>query len=174
MEADKRTRRRPIYKEVITMITMAQGNLKRCVAARLSPGENLLAGLEKVCETYGIQDGILLSAIGSLDGFTYLDPIADPNCKAGYRYGTPNHVDDPVSVMNLSGMICHDAEGKRLLHVHGVVADTKGRAWGGHVTEDNVVLLTVDVVIGELGDGIEMGRGYDPDLEVMIFAPKQV
>ena len=76
--------------------------------------------------------------------------------------------------MNLSGMICHDAEGKRLLHVHGVVADTKGQAWGGHVTEDNVVLLTVDVVIGELGDGIEMGRGYDPDLELMIFAPKQV
>ena len=41
------------------------------------------------------------------------------------------------------------------------------------MTDNNTVLLTFDVVIGELGDGLEMGRAYDEDLEVFIFRPKQ-
>ncbi len=39
------------------------------------------------------------------------------------------------------------------------------------MTDNNKVLLTLDVLIAEL-DGVEMGRAYDDDLEVMIFSPR--
>lgn len=80
---------------------------------------------------------------------------------------------DSVSVTGVSGMICHDDDGNPLFHVHVNVSDNSGTVRGGHLTDNNTVLLTFDVVIGELGDGLEMGRAYDEDLEVFIFRPKQ-
>ena len=49
----------------------------------------------------------------------------------------------------------------------------KGNAYGGHVIEGCKVLLTTDILIGEI-EGLEMGREYDPDLEVYIFGPKNI
>lgn len=154
------------------MIRMAEGDIKRVVAARMSPGENVMKGLERICGEYGINNGIILSGIGSLDGLEYLVPVALPDKKAGFGYGAPLHVSDPLSVTNVSGMICHNNEGETLLHVHISTSDNSGTLRGGHLTDNNKVLLTLDVVIAEL-DGVEMGRAYDEDLEVFIFAPKQ-
>ncbi len=155
------------------MIYTAKGGIKRVVAVRMSPGENVMKGLERVCADHGIHNAIILSGMGSLDGCEYLVPIALPEKKAGYGYGNPIKVTDPVSVTGVSGMVCHDDDGNALLHVHINAADSSGTVRGGHLTEANTVLLTFDVVIGELGDGLEMGRAYDEDLEVFIFRPKQ-
>ena len=155
------------------MIYTAKGGLKRVVAVRMSPGENVMQGLENACAEYGINNAIILSGMGSLDGCEYLVPIPLPDKKAGYGYGDPIKVTDSVSVTGVSGMICHDDDGNPLFHVHVNVSDNSGTVRGGHLTENNTVLLTFDVVIGELGDGLEMGRAYDEDLEVFIFRPKQ-
>ena len=155
------------------MIYTAKGGIKRVVAVRMSPGENVMKGLEMVCADHGIHNAMILSGMGSLDGCEYLVPIALPEKKAGYGYGSPIKVTDPVSVTGVSGMVCHDDDGKALLHVHIYASDHSGTGRGGHLTEANTVLLTFDDVIGELGDGLEMGRAYDVDLEVFIFRPKQ-
>lgn len=160
-------------KGVDFMIYTAEGGIKRVVAVRMSPGENVMKGLERVCADHGINNAIILSGMGSLDGCEYLVPIALPDKKAGYGYGDPIKVTDSVSVTGVSGMICHDDDGDPLLHVHINVSDNSGTVRGGHLTENNTVLLTFDVVIGELDDGLEMGRAYDEDLEVFIFRPKQ-
>lgn len=152
------------------MIKMAQGGIKKVIAARISPGENVMGGLKQICEKYHINNGIILSGIGSLDGLEYLVPVILPDKKAGYGYGAPLHVADPISVTNISGMICHDETGETLLHVHISGSDNSGTLRGGHLTENNKVLLTLDVIIAEL-DEVEMGRAYDDDLEVMIFSP---
>ena len=48
-----------------------------------------------------------------------------------------------------------------------------GNAHGGHLVEGTKVLLTVDVIIAEI-EGMVMGRQFDENLEVPIFAPRQV
>ena len=153
------------------MIQMAQGGVKKVIAARISTGENVMEGLKQICEKYNINNGVILSGIGSLDGLEYLVPVILPDKKAGYGYGAPLHVSDPISVTNISGMICHDDAGETLLHIHISGADNSGTLRGGHLTDNNKVLLTLDVLIAEL-DGVEMGRAYDDDLEVMIFSPR--
>ena len=154
------------------MIRMAEGDIKRIVAARMSPGEDVMQGLERICEEYGIKDGVILSGIGSLDGAQFFNPVPLKDKKAGYGYSEPVVLRGPIELIGKSGMICHDTDGKTLLHVHYSLSDQHGNGHGGHLIEGNKVLMTVDVVIGEV-EGVEMGRAYDEDLEVFIFAPKQ-
>ena len=52
------------------------------------------------------------------------------------------------------------------------VTDRHGNAHGGHLVEGTKVLLTVDVVIAEI-EGLVMGRKFDAELEVPLFAPRQ-
>lgn len=69
-------------------------------------------------------------------------------------------------------MICHDDDGNLLLHVHMSMSDQHGTGHGGHLIEGTKVLLTTDMVIAEL-DGLVMGRRFDEELGVPLFAPKQ-
>ena len=52
------------------------------------------------------------------------------------------------------------------------VTDRHGNAHGGHLVEGTKVLLTVDVILAEI-EGLVMGRKFDTELEVPLFAPRQ-
>ena len=52
------------------------------------------------------------------------------------------------------------------------LSDKDGKAYGGHLVEGTKVLLTVDVVVAEI-EGLVMGRKFDSELEVPLFAPRQ-
>ena len=41
------------------MIQMAQGGVKKVIAARISPGENVMEGLKQICEKYNINNGVI-------------------------------------------------------------------------------------------------------------------
>ena len=155
------------------ILEMAQGHLGRVLAIRLRPGTDVLKGLEEACNRSGINSGVILSAIGSLDGVAYCNPVELPEKKAGYGYGEVLHLTGPIELTNGSGIICHDAEGNTNLHVHMALSDRYGKAHGGHLVEGTKVLLTVDVIIAEI-EGMVMGRQFDENLEVPIFAPRQV
>ncbi len=150
---------------------MAQGKLGRVIALRLKPGTDVLLGLEEACKRNGINNGVILSAIGSLDSPHFCNPVELPT-KAGYGYGETLHLTGPIELTNASGIICHDDEGNTNLHVHMTVTDRHGNAHGGHLVEGTKVLLTVDVIIAEI-EGLVMGRKYDNELEVPLFAPRQ-
>lgn len=152
-------------------IEMAQGTLKRVVAIRLKPGTDVLLGLTEACRRCGINNGVILSAIGSLKDVHFCDVVEMPT-KAGYGYGEVLHLTGPIELTNASGIICHDDEGVTNLHVHLTLTDRHGNAHGGHLVEGTQVLLTTDVVIAEI-DGIIMGRKFDEELEVPLFAPRQ-
>ena len=53
------------------------------------------------------------------------------------------------------------------------VVVTYGTGHGGHLVEGTKVLLTVDVVIAEI-EGMIMGRKFNEELEVPLFAPRQL
>ena len=150
---------------------MAQGNLGRVIAVRLKPGTDVLLGLQEACERNGINNGVILSAIGSLQDPHFCNPVELPT-KAGYGYGETLHLTGPIELTSASGIICHDDEGNTNLHVHMTVTDRHGNAHGGHLVEGTKVLLTVDVILAEI-EGLVMGRKFDEELEVPLFAPRQ-
>ena len=150
---------------------MAQGKLGRLIALRLKPGTDVLLGLQEACERNGINNGVILSAIGSLNGVQYCNPVELPT-KAGYGYCEFLHLTGPIELTNASGIICHDDEGNTNLHVHISLSDRHGNAHGGHLVEGTKVLLTVDVILAEI-EGLVMGRKFDEELEVPLFAPRQ-
>ena len=47
-------------------IEMAQGKLGRVIVVRLRPGADVLLSLEEACREHNITNGVILSAIGSL------------------------------------------------------------------------------------------------------------
>ena len=149
----------------------AVGGLSRVLAIRLKPGTDVLLGLEEACKANGINNGVILSAIGSLDSPHFCDVVEVPT-KAGYGYGEVLHLTGPIELTNASGIICHDDEGNTNLHVHMTLTDRHGNAHGGHLVEGTKVLLTVDVIIAEI-EGLVMGRKFDEELEVPLFAPRQ-
>jgi len=150
---------------------MAQGKLGRVIAVRLKPGTDVLLGLQEACERNGINNGVILSAIGSLRDPHFCNPVELPT-KAGYGYGETLHLTGPIELTSASGIICHDDEGNTNLHVHMTVTDRHGNAHGGHLVEGTQVLLTVDVILAEI-EGLVMGRKFDEELEVPLFAPRQ-
>lgn len=150
---------------------MAQGKLGRVIAVRLKPGTDVLLGLQEACERNGINNGVILSAIGSLQDPHFCNPVELPT-KAGYGYGETLHLTGPIELTSASGIICHDDQGNTNLHVHMTVTDRHGNAHGGHLVEGTKVLLTVDVILAEI-EGLVMGRKFDEELEVPLFAPRQ-
>ncbi len=154
------------------IMEMAQGKLGRVVALRLRPGTDVLLGLEEACKRAGINNGVSLSAIGSLDGVQFCNPVELPEKKAGYGYGETLHLTGPIELTSASGIICHDDAGNTNLHVHISLSDRHGNAHGGHLVEGTKVLLTVDVILAEI-EGLVMGRKFDQELEVPLFAPRQ-
>ena len=151
---------------------MAEGRLGRVIALRLKPGTDVLLGLTEACKRAGINNGVILSAIGSLDGVSYCNPVELPT-KAGYGYGETLHLTGPIELTSASGIICHDDEGTINLHVHMDLCDRHGNAHGGHLVEGTKVLLTLDAVIAEV-EGIDMRRKYNNELGVPLLAPQQL
>ena len=149
----------------------AVGGLSRILAVRLKPGTDVLLGLEEACKANGINNGVIISAIGSLKDPHFCNPVEMDN-KAGYGYGETLHLTGPIELTSAAGIICHDEEGNTNLHVHMTVTDRHGNAHGGHLVEGTKVLLTVDVIIGEIS-GLVMGRKFYDDLGYALFAPRQ-
>ena len=149
----------------------ALGSLTRVLAIRLKPGTDVLLGLTEACKRAGINNGVILSAIGSLDSPHFCDVVELPT-KAGYGYGETLHLTGPIELTNASGIICHDDEGNTNLHVHMTLTDRHGNAHGGHLVEGTKVLITVDVVIAEI-EGMVMGRKFSEEMGVPLFAPRQ-
>lgn len=150
----------------------AEGKLGRVIAVRLLPGTDVLLGLEEACKKHNINNGVILSAIGSLNGVRFCSVDKLPGSKAGYGYSEILALEGPIELAGATGIICHDKENKTNLHVHICLCDPKGKAYGGHLAEGTKVLLTTDVVIAEI-DGIIMGREFNNELGVPLFAPRQ-
>lgn len=154
------------------MIEQACGTFNRAVAVRLSPGEDLLGGIQSACEHFGIHNGAIVSGIGSLRNARFFDPVELPDTKAGYGYSTPIEKDGPIEIISVSGSVCTGDDGGVLLHVHVCYADGQGNIFAGHLIEGNKVLLTADLVIAEL-EGVVLERRMDPDLGVCLIHPRQ-
>lgn len=150
----------------------AEGKLGRVVVIRMKPGTDLLDGMLAACEKHQIHNGVIISAIGSLNGVYYCDVEALPEKKCGYGYGRTLYLDGPIELTGANGVICSDADGSINMHVHMNMSDKYGNAYGGHLVQGTKVLLTADIVLGEI-EGVDMLRKLDEDMDVYILNPQQ-
>ena len=52
------------------------------------------------------------------------------------------------------------------------MSDKNGKAYGGHLVEGTEVLMTADIVLGEI-EGVSMLREYDEEMDVWLLNPVQ-
>jgi predicted DNA-binding protein with PD1-like motif len=107
---------------------------------RLDRGELLLESINAAIKQYGIEDGLVLTGVGSLQVCTYhaastLDAVAVD------RYFT---VKGPMEILNLNGII---AAGEP--HLHMTMSTIKRGAFGGHLEKGCKVLYRVEVTIAK-------------------------
>ena len=151
----------------------AEGTLGRVVVIRLAPGTDLLNGIQEACEKYQIHNGVVISAIGSLKCVRFCDVEALPEKKCGYGYGRILALDETIELTGAGGVICSDADNNINLHIHISMSDTNGKAYGGHLVDGTEVLMTADIVLGEI-KGITMRREYNEDMDVYLLSPQQL
>jgi predicted DNA-binding protein with PD1-like motif len=118
----------------------------RFAAVRLTPGEDLRAGIEAAFAATGARAGFIAAAVGSLG-------------PAALRYAGEEGaatVDGPLEIVALSGTLSVDGA-----HLHLAVSRADGTVAGGHLLPGSVVRTTAEVVLGLL-PGLAFDRPVDP------------
>ena len=167
----KKGKRRFAFR-VVRMSISAEGSIKRTVAVRLTPGEDLFRGIEAVCEKYGVRSGTILGGIGSFTQARVCDIVLDPGSKTGYGYGAPLEENEPIELFAISGSICRDEDDKVSVHAHCAFSRKDGSTVGGHLVEGCRVFITAEIYIAEF-EGFSIERKLDNELGFMIAAPVQ-
>jgi len=114
---------------------------------RLHPGDLLLESLERWAQEHSIDAASIVSAVGSLKRATLRF--------AGQARGV--RLEGPLEVVSLSGTLSKDSH-----HLHASVSDSKGVTRGGHLTGENRVYTTLELVIGVYPEA-KFLREKDPD-----------
>lgn len=144
----------------------------RTIAARLTPGTDLVSGIEAVCHKHHIEYGYFGSVMGSLSQATYIIPLKDPTQPLGFRFCEPIEVDGPIDLLGGQGVICQSEKGELMIHLHAQGVTPDRAVFGGHFSAGgNPVLATIDLVIVEF-DGAKLMRRYDPQSGLMAFSPE--
>jgi predicted DNA-binding protein with PD1-like motif len=152
---------------------MAKGKISDIVVMRLKRGDEIVESIKRACQEYNIKNATIINIVGSLKGAKYYDPVVNPNCKSGFSYADPILLECPVQFLGASGEIAHDGDELRI-HIHATLADSRGNAYGGHLSEDgNQALCTINIYIGII-EGVDMGFEMDEELWFMALCPKEV
>ncbi|MCL4369135.1 MAG: DNA-binding protein [Actinobacteria bacterium] len=146
-------------------VVSAAGAIGRVVAARLTPGTDLIPAILDLARKHGIRSGIILSCVANTNHVVLRNPPAsfkDGGPPAGNRSFL--RVDDPAELVSLGGNISFNEDGTAVAHVHACISSAargpEASALGGHL-EEMTVMSTAEIVIGELA-GIDMVHRPDP------------
>lgn len=113
----------------------------RTFVIHLRKGEKVLESLKQVVEEYGIKNGVLVSAIGSLNHGSYhaISNCEDRGTDVFYQF------DGPIELATAQGMIIDGVP-----HFHMNITNYEDKAYGGHMETDNVVQYLAEFCIIEL------------------------
>jgi predicted DNA-binding protein with PD1-like motif len=116
------------------------GQMGRVAYARISPNEDLVQGVEKLCLAEGFENAFVRGALGSL-----VDACLD---RADGQYLS---VRGPaVEIVSLAGEVRSTPGGEMVASLSGVVADPEGQVYGGSfVAGANTVCMTLEVILEE-------------------------
>jgi predicted DNA-binding protein with PD1-like motif len=123
-----------------------RAELGRILVLRGDRGDDLLKTIETVAREKGVANGVILSAIGTLENCR-IHRVVSKEIIPEEEYVD---IDGPLEINSVSGMI---ASGK--LHAHISVSDSKG-TYGGHLEPGSRVLYLAEIVIAEI-----IGASFD-------------
>jgi predicted DNA-binding protein with PD1-like motif len=115
------------------------GNFDRIVVIRLKYKANLLDGMNKIVKEQHIQNGVILSAAGSLRGYE-IHTVSNRDMPSEDTF-----VKNPTQPADLVSMNGYVINGR--IHAHMTIA-TPDRVIAGHVEEGNEVFTFAIVTIG--------------------------
>jgi predicted DNA-binding protein with PD1-like motif len=103
------------------------------ILSRLTPEEDLFAGLIKIAKDHGIERGVILSAIGSLKDVVFMN--VRPH--AGMPVKTEDMIEieegGPFELRSLEGNFFPSQEdGEPVIHLHAILGTFSGAVTGGH------------------------------------------
>ncbi|NLJ31377.1 MAG: DNA-binding protein [Clostridiales bacterium] len=129
-------------------------NMKRfgnTLMLRIDRGEEILACVTKACE----QNGIRLAGISAIGA---VDHAVVGLYRVEERAYHSHALDGEMELTSLTGNVT-TKDGELYLHLHAVLADEQGHAFGGHLNEARVS-GTCEMMI-QILDGT-VGRSIDP------------
>ncbi len=118
-----------------------EGEVKRVLMGRIPPGEDLVVGVKTFLAREGVRNGSV-SIIGALRNVKM--GFYDQK-KAAYEDHT---IADEVEILHCTGNVSM-LDGETFAHLHVMVADREGHAWGGHLFEAEV--FVAECIVYEFG-----------------------
>jgi len=115
-------------------MTIGKHGALKVHAIRLKPGDDLRDELERFTKENDIQDGFIITAVGSLQ-------------YASLRLANQliiSNFEGKFEIVSLVGTLSRDG-----VHLHVAVADETGKTLGGHVMANCEIYTTAEVIIGE-------------------------
>ena len=119
------------------------GHFDRIVVIRLKYKANLLDGMNRIVKEQHIQNGVILSAVGSLRGYE-IHTVSNRDMPSQDTF-----VKNPTQPADLVSMNGYVINGR--IHAHMTIA-TPNRVIAGHVEEGNEVFTFAIVTIGVMND----------------------
>jgi predicted DNA-binding protein with PD1-like motif len=113
----------------------------RQLSFRLKPGDDLKKEIIRRTKEAKISAGVLLSIVGGLERATLRMAGSTPENQIVKTW------DGPFEIVSGTGTFSKDGP-----HIHVTLSDQTGGVVGGHLKDDCIVKLTVEVVIGIFDD----------------------
>ncbi|TFG67601.1 MAG: DNA-binding protein [Anaerolineales bacterium] len=144
------------------MFTKSFDKATAVVVVGIAPGEMLLETVQAAIAEHDIQNGAVVSGIGTLK-VCNMHHIAHTGFPPENRYYS---VLKPLEVSNISGII---ADGQA--HLHMTVGYTDEWALAGHVEPGCEVLYLAEIVILKF-NGMQLDRHYDAERRISLLGEK--
>jgi len=130
---------------------MVSGQIGKIHFFRIMEDEDLVEAIKKSVEKVGVKAGALM-VIGALKKVTL----------GYYKVGEYHYIrlDGPLEIASCMGNVAVGEKGETMLHVHVVVSNEKGEAFGGHLMKESFVGATAELVIFE-AVGLKLLRALD-------------
>jgi len=144
----------------------AEGSIKRVRIANFEEGQGVLECLEKIARQEKIE-AAAFNLIGTLK-----------NAKLKY-FDQKEHIyrsiskDEPLEIISCMGDISIKEDGETVIHAHAALADSKGKAYGGHLDQGSRVGAVVEAMILEF-EGIKLRRVFNPKTKLYHLVPKTI
>ena len=150
------------------------GKPGRIISGRLLAGSDLLNGIVELAKKYQVRAGAVSVCFGSLSKTEVRWGERDKSGARGSRRSAPKMLEGPISFLSAQGKVGIPRNGEPVIHMHGVLADTEGHVWGGHLYPgENPTYATMDVVIQEI-EGIEFAKMADPTTKEELLRARKI
>ena len=133
------------------------------IVLALGPGELLLESINKAIREHDIQNGVVVSGIGTLKTcrMHYILHTDFPPQDAVFK------LEEPLELLSVNGII---AGGEP--HLHGIVSRADEGAHGGHIEPGCVVAYLAEIIIHKYPD-LRLERRLDPRRKIKPLGPKE-